>query len=196
MLLIKRIFLAFLIFILPLVVFASEEGARSFVVKTADDALKIVENTKLSPEEKQQELNKIFEDVVDIEWVGRFAMGQYWREATDEQKQEYLELYKKFLIQSYVPNFRSYTNQRLDILSSLRDSEGEYTVQTEFNEPNKPSIRVDYKIRQNSEGTYEIFDIVAEGVSMITTQRSDFGSILSRKGIKHLIKLLKNKVSN
>ena len=77
----------------------------------------------------------------------------------------------------------------------MLEYQNEYLVKTEIKSENNKSFRIDYKIRKESDGSYKIFDIIAEGISMITTQRSEFGSILSRNNISFLIEKLEAKVS-
>jgi len=175
--------------------YASVEAVTDFVNRASDKTLSIVGNKQMSDEEKVKELNRLFEDSMDVDWIAKFVMGRYWREATKSQKEEYIKVYKKFLINSYVPKFREYTDQKIEFKNVIKEQEGEYLVQTEIQKPGDPAIRIDYKIRQMGNGDFLIFDIIAEGISLITTQRSDFGSILSRKGVDYLIERLKAKVS-
>jgi phospholipid transport system substrate-binding protein len=178
----------------PVAVSASAAGANKFINKVGDATLDIVSSKKFTSAQKEQELTKLFESSVDIEWIAKFVIGSYGRGITPEQNTEYNDLYHKFLLQSYVPKFRQYTNQKIVIINTHPESEGEFSVQTEIKTPDQPSIRVDYKVKMVS-GQYKIFDIVAEGVSLITTQRSEFGSILSRNGLGFLIEKLKEKVA-
>lgn len=184
----------FILFAFTLNASANADGAKQFVQKTADATLAIVSDKSAGDTEKESKLNKLFESSVDIEWTARFALGQHWNDTTDEQKKEYTATYKDYLMSSYVPKFREYTDQDVAIKSVSPDGEGEYLVQTEIINTGKAPIRVDYKIRE-SKGQYIIFDIIAEGVSMITTQRSDFGSILTRQGVDTLVKKLKEKTA-
>jgi phospholipid transport system substrate-binding protein len=174
---------------------ASLEEAKSFVQKTADNTLAIVTDKTLSDDKKEESLDKLFESSVDIKWTAQFVLGHYWNETTPEQKDKYVNVYKAFLIKSYVPKFREYTDQEIIFKAATPEQEAEYMVQTEITNPGKAPIRVDYKVREDK-GTYKIFDIIAEGVSMITTQRSDFGSILSRQGVDSLVKKLEEKTAS
>src|SRR5690606_10743267 len=108
------------------------------------------------------------------------------REATPEQQKRYTELYHKFLISTYVPRFREYTNQKFTILKSQETDNREYLVDTEIISPGEPPIKVSYRVRQEN-GGYRIIDVIAEGVSLITTQRSEFNSILAREGLDSLL---------
>ena len=78
------------------------------------------------------------------------------------------------------------TNLKL-IKKSYEEEKKEYLISTEIVKDGAPSVKVDYKIRENEDGKYQIYDVIAEGVSIITTQRSEFASILSRGGLSDLI---------
>jgi phospholipid transport system substrate-binding protein len=176
---------------------ATVEEARSFVTQLGDRTLAIIANTTLPTPEKENQLTSIFTETIDTEWIAKFVLGRYWRTATPAQQQQYLALYKKFLISSYVPNFREYTGEKFTVSSVSQLENDEYLVQTQIIHPNKPSTRVDYRLRKNLvSGSYKIYDIVAEGVSLITTQRSEFGSIAARDGVDVLIKKLEMKINN
>ncbi len=173
---------------------ASPEGAKSFIKTVSSDAIKVVTSKDASDEEKELALVQLFKNSVDTNWIAKFVLGRYWRTATAEQKQKYTALHKQFLINSYVPKFKEYTNQKSITKKVSQETENEYLVETEIIQPDGISIKVDYKVRKNSNDEYLIYDVIAEGVSLITTQRSEFSSILSRKGVDYLIKKLEARV--
>lgn len=172
---------------------ASAEGARDFIQNVSDQTLGILASASLDVSQKERKLDELFRQSVDMDWIARFVIGRHWRTASEEQRTRYSELYGKFLINSYVPKFREYTNQKFVLKKFLAEEEGEYIVQTEIVSPDTSPIRVDYRVRQEGE-TYKIFDVVAEGISLIATQRSEFGSILSRSGLDSLIEKLAARV--
>ena len=143
---------------------------------------------------KEQQLSKLFEESVDTIWIAQFAMGQHWNDASQAQKEVFTTLHKQFLINSYVPKFRQYTNQKVVFKKIYDEGNFEYLIETEIVQENGNSIRVNYRVRENEDGKYRIYDVVAEGVSLINTQRSEFSSILSRKGVDYLIKKLRDKI--
>ena len=54
----------------------------------------------------------------------------------------------------------------------------------------KPPVQVDYRVHPAEDGSLKVFDIIVEGVSLITTQRSEFGSVVQNQGIDALIREL------
>lgn len=172
---------------------ADKEGARAFVRSVSDRTIKLLKDTSIPTEEKEKMLNELFLKHIDSKWIARFVAGRYWRQATQKQQNEYVDAYRKFLLSTYVPRFRSFTDQEFKLIDITDQGDNEYLVETEIISNGEPPVRVNYKVRETNED-YLIFDIIAEGVSLITTQRSEFGSILSRKDMDYLIKLMRKKV--
>lgn len=166
---------------------ASADAAGKYVEKLGDQALSVITNAKFDKAQKQSRLEKIFADNVDIPWVARFVMGRFWRTASDAQKTRYVSEYKKFLLKHYTSRFSDYSSGGFKVTNSREDGDGEYTVSMQILPPdsNQP-VLVDYRLRQNG-GDYRIFDVIVEGVSMITTQRSEFAAVLGNEGIDALI---------
>jgi phospholipid transport system substrate-binding protein len=143
---------------------------------------------------KEQQLSKLFDESVNTEWIAQFVMGKYWNDASEAQKTMYLQLHKQFLLNNYIPKFKEYSNEKVIFKNFFDEDNDEYLVETQIIKSDGTAIKVDYRVRKTSENKYQIFDVIAEGVSLITTQRSEFASILSRKGVDYLIKKLKAKV--
>lgn len=172
-------------------VWADEAGARAYVDSIGQQVISIIGEQNISNEEKQGRLREIFTDNIDFDWVGKFVLGKHWRTASPDQQQRYLANYKNFVIANYTSKFKQYSGQTYKIRSVTNLGEGDYILKMSIQDPNpkKPDILLDYKVREEA-GAYRIFDIVVEGVSLITTQRSEFDSVVSRKGLDALIDLL------
>ena len=172
----------------------SAEGAKSFVNKVAGEALSIIEK-ETDKQKKQKMLERLFSENVNIPWVAKFVIGRYWKQATDSQKKRYLEEYERFVLYHYASRFTDYTSGSFIITEARDDGDGEYTVSMSLKDEKDRSsepVFVDYRVRAEG-GRFRIFDVIVEGVSMITTQRSEFASVLSSKDIEYLITQLANK---
>ena len=172
---------------------ANEDGARAFASNLADKALAILKNGDLSASGKQNKLEALFSDSVDLEWVGKFVLGKHWRAASQKQQKDYMDSYKTFVIRNFTGQLTDYSNQDYEIKQSRPDGEkGEYLLTFEIRSPNEPPVYMDYRVREKA-GNYQIFDIIIEGVSLIATQRSEFNAVVERKGLDHLIAALEKK---
>ena len=178
----------------PAMAQAGTDSASKYIQHIGDQALAIISNPGYGADQKEQALEKIFSGSVDFPWVGRFVMGHFWREATDAQKARYLKEYQKFLILHYTSRFTQYTSGSFKVTGARKDNDDEYTVsmQLKSDEPNSQPVMVDYRLRSQGSG-FKIFDVIVEGVSLITTQRAEFSSVLTNNGIDYLIDQLAEK---
>lgn len=167
---------------------ADEEAAGKYLQGVGDQAIGVISNQSLNKDQKQKKLEGVFIANVDIPWVARFVMGRFWSQATDDQKARYLKEYQNFLILHYTSRFSEYTGGSFKITGSRDDGDNEYTVsmQMKGTTANSEPVLVDYRIRKEAQG-FRIFDIIVEGVSLITTQRSEFSSVIANHDIEYLI---------
>lgn len=172
---------------------AAPADAKSYIDRLGSQALTIIASPKLTKAQKQAKLTTLFSDSVDIPWVARFVMGRFWRQASDAQKSAYLREYQKFLIKHYTSRFADYTGGTFTITNSKDDGDNEFTVSMQLQGDKKSEpVLVDYRVRAG-QGGFKIFDVIVEGVSLITTQREEFSSVIAQNNIDYLIKQLQDK---
>jgi phospholipid transport system substrate-binding protein len=169
-----------------------EKGVKDFVNVTSTKVMSLVKSD-IRDEEKKAKLTEIFVETMDMDWIGKFVLGQYWRTMSDADKIDYLATYRKFLITAYVPLFKKYNNQILLIKDVKQISNEQYMVITEIDSANKQTkYKVEYRLRYVG-GKFKVIDIIGEGVSLLATQRSEFSSIINNGGYKALKKQLEEK---
>ncbi|MFO1242890.1 MAG: ABC transporter substrate-binding protein [Rickettsiales bacterium] len=175
-------------------VHADENGARQFIDGLGQQVLALAKDSGKSDSQKQDELRNIFFQSVDVDWIARFVLGRFWRTASESQQQTYLNNYRNFISTNYTSRLRDYTGETFKITGARDDGDGKYMVSMQIVRPNGQNVETDYKVKED--GGYKIIDIVVEGVSLITTQRSEFSSAVSRKGLDFLIEQLAKKAAN
>jgi phospholipid transport system substrate-binding protein len=181
---------------LPVAHAATPDDAKAYASGIGDKVLTVMNDNKLSNPQKLAQLENLFVDVVDVDWVGRFVLGRHWRSATDAQKAAYLPAYRDFLIKHYTSRFAEYSGETFTIEQAEQRREGEFRVRMNIQRPRgQEPVIVDYMLREKS-GAFKVFDIVVEGVSLINTQRSEFGSAVERGGLDKLIEALKRKTAS
>ena len=178
---------------------ADTKEASSFVSDLAARVIDLVKRADLDEATKESKLNDIFLKSVDTKWIGKFSLGQYWRSITPPQQDQFLNLYSKYLTGMYVPNFRKYTGNVVKVTGAKELRANEYLVQTVIVDPinSAGNIQINYMLRQDPAGLekFVIFDVIAEGVSLITTQRAELGSVMANQGFDSMMSLLKRKTS-
>lgn len=162
---------------------AADASACDFVAKLGSEFLTLAAGgDKAALESKAKELLRAH---IDYQWVAKFAAGAALNGASDEQKKRYLTLYPDFLVKTYLPKFSRFAGSTFVISGAEKTPDGR-SVKVSVKTPDKPEIAAEFKIRETSEGL-KIYDIVAEGVSMIVTQRSEFSSAIGRLGMEDFL---------
>lgn len=156
-------------------------GAQDFIQNMAKRGIGFLANPDLTLEQRKAEFKDLLQSSFDIKAIGRFTMGRYWSGATAEQKAEFQKLFEDMIIESYSRRFSDYDGQDFDVTSTRSLGKSDTIVQSYITDTNGQKISVDWRVREKN-GGYKVIDIIVEGVSMATTQRSEFASIIQRGG--------------
>lgn len=169
-----------------------------FANSFANIVLSVISDQKKSYEKRKEVLSEAFSKSVDIDWIAKFVIGRNWNNATDEQREKYISLYRQFLTKTYVENFAQNPDKSISgikILNVNDKSEEDFTVATEMKLTNQDVLNVSYLVYEK-DGHYKVHDIAIENVSLINSHRSEFTSLAASQGLDGVIKKLEHLVSS
>ncbi len=174
---------------------ADANGARGFVQDVGDRTVATLRRAGSTDAQRLNELVDLLNTATDLDLVGRLVLGQYWRSATEAQRAEYTKLFKELVVKSMADRLNTYGGETFEITAAKPVDERDTVVSTKIFRPASGSqpIAVDWRVR-SLDGRYSIIDIVAEGVSMVVTQRSEVGSVVSQKGMDGLIETMRERL--
>lgn len=132
---------------------------------------------------------------VQVKYAGALVLGQYYKSATPAQRDAYFAAFREYLKQAYGQALAMYHGQTYQI--APEQPLGDKTIvpiRVTIIDPNSsPPVRLDFQWRKNSQtGNWQAYDMIAEGVSMITTKQNEWGTLLRTKGIDGLTAQLKS----
>lgn len=181
--------------LLPISAWAQATDKAAGFVKSTGDKLVAVVNGPGSASSKRAQMTQIIDRNVDVDGIGRFCLGRFWRQATPEQQKEYLTLFHEVLVTNITAKLGEYQGVTFTLGRSKPQDE-EAIVSTTVVRPNNPPTAVDWVIA-NPSSSPKIVDVVAEGTSLRLTQRQDYASYLSHNNgkVDALIAAMKNQVS-
>ena len=178
--------------------FAAESAASEaseFVRQLGDDTIAVLATPDTTAEQRKARFRKLLDEGFAVETIGRFVLGRYWRAATPAQRSDYLRLFREFVLETYAGKLGTYAGETFEITKDVPLDENDTMVSTEIYSPDGPPIRVDYRVRARPAGL-KIIDVFVEGVSLITTQRAEFASVISRTGgVDGLLEVLRERTS-
>lgn len=158
------------------------DAARAFVEDVSKRAIDIISDKDASKAEREAQFGKLLDETADMDRIAAFALGQYLRTPTPEQKTEYLSLVKTFIVKVYVTRLSDYNDEKLDILSAKTKGDKQAIVQSEIKFTNgREPVTVDWWLIKN-DGDFKIFDVNVVGIWLAQEQRSTFTSVIRNNG--------------
>ncbi|SLN37002.1 MlaC/ttg2D family ABC transporter substrate-binding protein [Oceanibacterium hippocampi] len=171
---------------------AGADQAREFVRNLGDEAIALLSNDKLDASERIAGLETLLKRDFDLPRIGRFVLARYWRQASEEQQEEFSRLFESYVLSVYAARLGEYSGETFEITGATELNEKETSVNTVIKRGQRPPLRVDWRVREDGSKPL-IVDVAVEGVSMALTHRSEFGSVIqnSPQGVDALLDRLR-----
>lgn len=171
-------------------------SAQEFIEGLAEEAVRALTTKGVSREDRLSRFSELLHNNFDVQTIGKWVLGRYWRTASDEEKSTYLELFEEYVAITYVERFDQYSGEKLLITRAVAEPGKDALVFSEINRPTDGQpIRVDWRVRSHAD-IYKIIDVYVEGISMSQTQRKEFTSVIRANGgtVTGLIKVLRAQI--
>lgn len=133
----------------------------------------------------------------DYKYAAYSVVGPNLKKTTSDQRNQFVEAFRIYLINAYGHILFKYDQQTITILDNNNFKDKKIvSIPVRMRDKNEQVTQLDFKLRKNKKtGEWKVFDVIAEGISMLDTKRSEFGSLIQKKGIDEVIKLLQKKNS-
>jgi phospholipid transport system substrate-binding protein len=155
--------------------------ATAFIQATGDELVAAINGGTNSVVDRRARVGVILRRAVDVEGVGRFILGRWWRVASAEQQAEYLRLFEEVLIRNLSARFGEYQGVRFTLGRSQARTEEDALVNTLVERPGSPAFGLDWRVAEVG-GQPRVVDVIAEGTSLRLTTRSEYSSVITRNG--------------
>lgn len=170
------------------------ESPTEVVRATLTEVFRILEDPKLKDPAKLMPRRRLLEQVIgerfDYAEMSKRALAANWTPLTNDQRTEFVELFKAFLSDRYAGKIEGYSGERTEYLSERQ--EGAYAEVRTRLVSSKTDIPMDYRLI-NKAGRWYAYDIIADGVSLVKNYRSQFDKIIRADSYDELVKRLRNR---
>ena len=184
------------VFLLSSAVLA-ESNPQVIVQKATEQMMTELRDKRDAISEDKTIVNEIVERILLPEiasnTIARKVMGKYARSATDEQKKRFAAAFKGYMIRFYSNAFAEYTDETVEYLEAPDfANERRVTIRTKLNLAAGEPVPINY-VMQRSRDSWKIIDVVIEGISLVISNRTQFGNSISRDGLDTVIAKLEYK---
>jgi len=169
---------------------ASPDGAAHFIEGLIDEAIAVLRIPVEARASRESQFRTLLQDKFDVPLITRLVVGRHWRHATDTQKQAFMLVFEEHIVKIYTSQLGVYNDEIVAIRNVASRTERDTIVGTEVMRSSDAPLQLDWLVREEA-GAYRVIDIAAEGVSLMTTKRSEFSSVIQRDGLDGLIEKLR-----
>ena len=161
-------------------VFASSFSAeKDFVSNFADSAIDILSDNEILEGEKNGKFTDLVMSAIDLNLISKFVLSKTWKNATDDQKERYIQAFKDYFINSYANKLDQYSGEQVEVVDA--EEAGKYVIVNSFiYREGTDTLKINLKWRLlNRDNEIKIIDLNIEGISLIIAQREEFQSFLA-----------------
>ena len=179
---------------MPTLGLANEDDPKAVVASTVQSIIDVLEartDKDTITDEDRESIRKVVAGKFDYREMSRRSVGKPWKKMTDEKQDEFTELFRQVLEYSYGNQLAGYHGQKV-VFEDAEFKKDKARVKGAVIDDTK-TIPMEYRLHQTPTG-WQVYDIKVEGVSMITTFRKDFKSIIKKKKIDGLMATLQQKI--
>jgi len=175
----------------------AQEPARvrpiDVVKSSVERVLAVVQSspTAVSEGRRRSDIRQVADGLFDFKEMGRLTLAGHWKERTPREQQEFVRLFTALLERSYLSSIENYAGEKITFLNE--SVSGPYAqVRSRITTDRRVEISIDYRLLDNG-ARWVVYDVVLDGVSLVSNYRSQFNSIIRTSSFVELLAKLRNK---
>ena len=161
-----------------------KDVVKELLEKRVEAAIAVLQKNDLDQQEKNKQIIDIVTPLFDFPLMAKLSLGRkYWPGLIEEKRQRFVDLFTERLKTSYLDKLTLYTDEEVVFKTPVQDKR-KIQVPTELISKNN-TISMLYKFYEST--SWLIYDLEIQGVSIISTYRSQFDQVLSKGTIDELL---------
>ena len=171
-------------------------GPTEQLKASIDRVLQILDDPAFKPEaklaERRKAVRRIADEIFDFEEMAQRALGQHWRPLTADQRKEFIPLFADLLDRAYLATIERYSGEPIQYTGE--QVEGDFAVvSTKILTKQDQEIPVAYRMLRHGD-RWLIYDVSAEGVSLVANYRTQFNNIIRTSSYDELLKRIRARI--
>jgi phospholipid transport system substrate-binding protein len=127
-------------------------------------------------------VDEVIEPHMDFNRIAALVLGKHWKSATSDEQERFKTEFRNLLVRTYSRAFVEYNDWTIRYLPlNMPNDANKLVVKTEVLQPDLNPVGINYRMFL-SQGKWKVYDIMIEGVSLVTNYRSSFSEEIQRKG--------------
>ena len=183
--------LSLFVLTVPVIQAGDVEDINSMVKKKVAVIFDLLGKQDIEKNERNEKIVGELNEIMDFQLAAYLSLGKHWKKISKTQKKEFVETFQQYINNYIVEKIDLYTNQKIDIGDSKIVKKGRAELEIGILSGGE-TLQVNFKLRKNKKKEWRVYDVDIEGVSLITTFRSQFSGVLKNSSFEELLQKLKN----
>ena len=183
--------LSLFVLTVPVIQAGDVEDINSMVKKKVAVIFDLLGKQDIEKNERNEKIVGELNEIMDFQLAAYLSLGKHWKKISKTQKKEFVETFQQYINNYIVEKIDLYTNQKIDIGDSKIVKKGRAELEIGILSGGE-TLQVNFKLRKNKKKEWRVYDVDIEGVSLITTFRSQFSGVLKNTSFEELLEKLKN----
>jgi phospholipid transport system substrate-binding protein len=127
-------------------------------------------------------VNGVIDPHTDFDKIAPLVLGKHWKAATADEQERFKHEFQTLIVRTYSRAFVEYNDWTIRFIPLEMSNEAtKVIVKTEVLQPGRQPVDVNYRMFI-SKGEWKVYDIMIDGVSLVTNYRSTFNDEIQNKG--------------
>ena len=183
--------LSLFVLTVPVIHAGDVEDINSMVKKKVAVIFDLLGKQDIEKNERNEKIVGELNEIMDFQLAAYLSLGKHWKKISKTQKKEFVETFQQYINNYIIEKIDLYTNQKIDIGDSKIVKKGRAELEIGILSGGE-TLQVNFKLRKNKKKEWRVYDVDIEGVSLITTFRSQFSGVLKNSSFEELLEKLKN----
>ncbi len=176
------------------VVAAPATGPREAVDSAIARVMSVIQDGQVNGKpvtDKRAEIRRIARELFDFDEISRRALSRHWAPRTPDEQAEFVALFSDLLERSYMNRIEAYAGEKISFIAEFVD--GSFaTVRTKVVTQRRTETALDYRMHVR-DGRWQVYDVLIDGVSFVSTYRSQFDRVIQSESYGALVERLRKK---
>jgi phospholipid transport system substrate-binding protein len=151
---------------------------------------------ELGYEGRFQRLKPAMEQAFDVEFMAEKSLGKHWKDLKDEQKKEWVDTFRDFMVATYAANLDRNTGQKFEVIGEEKAEHDTTLVKGRVVDPAAAPFDLTYRLHRTPKGPRIIDVQFKNNVSELALRRADFTSLVARDGFDALLTTMRSRIAD
>jgi phospholipid transport system substrate-binding protein len=162
------------------------------VKDSIEKVITVLKEKSLDKEDRWKKIGVVINESFDFRSMSQSILATNWKQATVEERQQFVFFFSQYLEDTYRMKIEAYTNQKVEFVGET--IRGKRAIVETLIITDDVEIPVNYKLKEN-DGNWFAYDVIIEGVSLVNNYRSTFSVIVKNDGMDGLLTDIKSRIN-